>query len=920
MKTDYLYINNKLVLCCGDPRSKYESLPSLIIHRDVKAGSPVSQMFVPSRFLSGIIPTILLNQYKFWQNEDDSLIGYMPSLISNKSLSRSILNIDILRIGLRDSTGYCNSLADALISKVYVLENILTQSDSEKEFNTKPDLSKPTEYLVNLMAVLSHHVKKYNNTTNGVGPLPSGKELIEFKNETTSLHALIRLILRLDCLSNVLAWSKSDPNSTLNAPISIDVIELPRLRLTFEKRISSVTGHVQYVCIEQNGTYLTGYNDTLHFSDLLNGLPRAILLTNNDGEYFVVLPAIAKPVLTKGSGSGPASYNMVMSMTNKQWVDNTGESAYFIYPIHTSGCFMSSRSIASSLYLLVLRLMSRNYRDAYRLIESCVCDNVLTPQEKQIYDVIGTIKDDFHPDVHACRLKLYFVTYGCSDVMPYQFSVEKELLGYVTKIRNVSSYCKLSPDEEIFIINSISDKHGNAHISNRERIIKASFTLTFDSNSVKIYNRKFTPVYPKLTNITSNNNSNSSVDLDVLDTNKPIFKNLLSKLSIVRYSRPEAMTGPSAITYISEIMEDEKNLGFFFLYETLTDSLIFRILPDDSSHNIGSVLLRMFPDHYGSGMQGAILRVIEAHPEISSKMPIFEDKRKLKLPSLAGLDIYQTHIKNAATTVRTNIDDVNPSRMSMVIPSPYKPPVTVEAARTLQDDSKYYDGRSWLNPRITDFKRSKRIVSCQLIPLKLRKLASHYTSIEISHLVDLPLGAIDLSQYIEYKSLFARGEHPVSCESPLRVMLHPSSNSHIARSAVTRLEQDVIDFSNDENKGVLPVLKFIVTTSSSLNKTNLEGCVASMKSIMTALEKLREKDQMIIRNGIEELLNFCNSSTDATNGDIQAVAYSLQHRAGTEVPMVRKKYILLLEYQNILLLILKNFEQIFIIFCKSLIF
>jgi hypothetical protein len=149
-----------------------------------------------------------------------------------------------------------------------------------------------------------------------------------------------------------------------------------RLRLTFEKKISPESGKVQYMCIEQSGMYLTGYDESLRFADLLEGLPRAVLLTNADHEHFLLLPAIAKPVLTKMSGSG-LQMNMVISMTNKQWLTNTGDSAYFTYPIHSSGCFMSSRSIASSLYLLVLRLMSRNYRDAFRLIESCVCDRYL---------------------------------------------------------------------------------------------------------------------------------------------------------------------------------------------------------------------------------------------------------------------------------------------------------------------------------------------------------------------------------------------------------------------------------------------------------------------------------------------------------------------------------------------------------------
>jgi len=34
------------------------------------------QTFIPGRFLTGLIPTVLLDQYKFWQSKDsDDLIG-----------------------------------------------------------------------------------------------------------------------------------------------------------------------------------------------------------------------------------------------------------------------------------------------------------------------------------------------------------------------------------------------------------------------------------------------------------------------------------------------------------------------------------------------------------------------------------------------------------------------------------------------------------------------------------------------------------------------------------------------------------------------------------------------------------------------------------------------------------------------------
>lgn len=79
---------------------------------------------------------------------------------------------------------FCNALADALISRVFILENP-TQSISEKEFDIKPDPSKQTEYLVSLMAVIGHYVKKYNNSSDPPGPFssPSTKELVQFEGK-----------------------------------------------------------------------------------------------------------------------------------------------------------------------------------------------------------------------------------------------------------------------------------------------------------------------------------------------------------------------------------------------------------------------------------------------------------------------------------------------------------------------------------------------------------------------------------------------------------------------------------------------------------------------------------------------------------------------------------------------------------------
>ena len=102
-----------------------------------------------------------------------------------------------------------------------------------------------------------------------------------------------------------------------------------------------------------------------------------------------------------------------------------------------------------------MRLLTRKYKEAFRLIDSCVCDTVLTPQEQQILDVINNNPDDLLVDARACRLKLFFVTYGCSDVMSMKTNVAEDMLEYITNFSLVSSYCRLTTEEEIFILGHI---------------------------------------------------------------------------------------------------------------------------------------------------------------------------------------------------------------------------------------------------------------------------------------------------------------------------------------------------------------------------------------------------------------------------------------------------------------------------------
>jgi hypothetical protein len=455
-----------------------------------------NQYFLPKRLLAGIMPSSLLNQYQFWQNPDDSLNGYMPK---NKgaAITRTALFVELNKYGQSDFSGFCNSKANAIISRIHLDDNV---SRADMEFDLTPDTTHPKLYLINAFDILAESGSKFDSSVGyfSTSSLVKDEKIQASKllfngviGEDKSLHSLIRLMLRLDSISNILLWSLVSPDS--KKPISIDVIELPRLRLTFEKK-TAADGTFKFYCKEQSGLFIIGYQDHMQFGSLLSGLHNIILLSNIDEEFFVLIPAIGKPTSMKSKGS--ESYSIVTSLTDQEWVANSSDTAYFLYPIHSSGSFMSSRSIGSTLFLLLLRLLSRNYKESFKLIQSCVCDGTFTKQENLIYNEIMNNEDNLLPDSNACRLKLFFVTFGCTDIMNYEFNVEEEMQAYNRKIKLVSANCRLSPDEEIFILSQINVVNKTIQMTNRERIIKASFDLTFNEITQKSVNRSFAPMYP----------------------------------------------------------------------------------------------------------------------------------------------------------------------------------------------------------------------------------------------------------------------------------------------------------------------------------------------------------------------------------------------------------------------------------------
>jgi hypothetical protein len=854
MEYHSLSLSSGLVGCCGDPTLSYKPSTSITIIKYPHHDKTNEQIFIPSRYLYGTLPDSLLDYYAFWQNKDDSLTGYITRKDGYFSAA-SELFVQIVKSGSADSIGFGFCNAQALVTR-----------RSETDVGTDNWL-----HLVNSLTVFSSYVQFIPEND-----LAENAQRYWTDDANTS-HALLRTLLRLESLSHILLWSRSVGQTSMSA--SIDLIEMPRLRLTFERK--SVGSEFRYYCVEQPGFFLSSPSTCRKGLKALVDVPSGIFLQNDLGELILLMSALSKPGLVRAKKGGN-SYRLVFNRTNLEWNANTGDITYFIFPVHVSGALIQSRSVASTLYLLVLYLMNRKYGPAFRLIDSCVCDRSFSSQELQIFNLLGSIKDSLLVDGASCRLKLFFTTYGCSDVMTFPFSIESDLRQYVDNFDLLSSECRLTPDQEMFVLSKLSAEtsYKSSTMINRERLMKVCFELSFQQSVSNLSAKSFSPEY--LPYARPDPYHVEPFDLDLLDVDKPTYKNMLQKLQYVKYTRPENMSGPDCLSFLLKVFSQEKNLGFFFLYELMMNGLPITIIPDtDKPRDIASVLLHVLPESYIFGVQRVILEIMETHPELVSRMPVFEDKRRLKIPTLAGLDVFQSHIKAVSSFLKSSKSEIDLVRVKFVIPPVAKPPVVIAASDDIVRCSKYGEGRMWFSPRVVDYACESVVVTHSLIPDLFQGMVDHYSEKHIQELVTAPLMTPSLSIFVDYTA--AINDNSTTSSSGISVMSHPSSRSHIARSSVTRLEDDFVNFHKDAATSSIPYIKFLPIQVSELSKVAFNSALQSTNNILSSLLKIKETDIQTAFEFTRVVEEFTNGLHPYFHDNFHALGHSLMETAGSEL-------------------------------------
>ena len=175
------------------------------------------------------------------------------------------------------------------------------------------------------------------------------------------------------------------------------------------------------------------------------------------------------------------------------WLGNLSATRHYLYAVHLSEGFLFSPTLAAALYLLLLRLLARQYDAVATMASLCVCDGPLSLEERQIVMLLAQANGDRHPDAHACRLHVSLHAMHTPLAAHLPWDLARELRAYVHKRSHVSLSCRLEVSQELLLLTRVGTAaDGTADVAspsvphslrNRRLLLEAARTRSSDGSS-----------------------------------------------------------------------------------------------------------------------------------------------------------------------------------------------------------------------------------------------------------------------------------------------------------------------------------------------------------------------------------------------------------------------------------------------------
>lgn len=394
------------------------------------------QTFVPRRFLSGALPDALLDQYDFWQNDDNlALVGLQRRRNAQRG-TRRIAPIAVVVDGdghrvRRVSLAGCKETR----SSGNAAQSGAATDQSESPLTETGSSSSKRGYLSELVAAsieLSARISGHANTTRQVKEdnvadvvaLPEDMASLYSVNSDEAILELVCLrhkvaaslaarLVRLVCLADALIWAHCG---------SVALVEFSRLGLTFHGPQLQCREHVGFRLAHDEELRFLG--DVNELDELLDALPSALVVCDETdaSRIKVLLPA-------------------------------ENSEASYAYDVDRVSAALVPPNVAAAAHLAQLFYKARRWAACAGLAEACVSDEPRLPAVSAALESLAAAPAAPDPDAIACRLRLMLAcaNTGCeggftSESLPW--SLAAELAAYVAHRSAVSAELRLSADQE----------------------------------------------------------------------------------------------------------------------------------------------------------------------------------------------------------------------------------------------------------------------------------------------------------------------------------------------------------------------------------------------------------------------------------------------------------------------------------------
>lgn len=860
------------------------------------------EVYIPDRLLYGIVPQALLDAYMFWQDEEDNIRGY----------ARDKNGPYILYITLDDIDGYVSNTSARIqrllkapaaerLRKVASLLQQLIETDlfDASELKISVAITKRIGNIVDhecetfdeFLGALQLSGAKYDDisqfldeieqhvmdecdmevATSEQLPLDQRPLLLLAAGASawqSKLRSALLALSRLENSSNILFWT-SFGSST------IDLIELPRLKLNFHEKTDE-HGISRIYSLDHSNIYVSNFTSPLTLQ-LMQGMPHSLLMSSSDNELQILVPIV--DLVRPRIGSSPFSTELVLNRNDVKWSASL-DTCYFLFPIHVSLSFLFTPTLSSSLYLLVLRFLNRRYHDVFRLAATIGTDTDFSKEENHIFQSLSRASSDFHPDAHACRLKISAVTADAPVVCPWNLT--REVSRYVLKLNTVSQVCRLSLEEELLLLEQCVCDDLDPRFYHPET--GAPLFSVYEVTIVK--NRKYF-----LAALFAHKPTCDVFNVPrPAGTRWPVHRNLASLMldessyatMEVYYAAPAQVSGHAVLELAHRFWNKGENslgmgckLGFLFLYELLTGTKRAHMLQQDVSRSLATLLFELTSDKDEESLLPSIISLLCRFPHLAARMPKFNDDRYIKTAQINAysddanpisplgrllseiLEILQTEITN----IMMDFEDY-PGR-------PISSPNTCEVP-TIRD-------MNWMLPHISDYSCSKRafsdISANDMIP---KQLSLSYA--EIENFASLPLAAINISTYASDISRSDAKLPLISGTFPFDVSKHRYAQTTVAASMLTRLERDVREYADMTNQTAIQRCVFLADVYN--DNGDYAASRTGLARLIDELEALRENDTSYVQSALPWLQQTANNVGDLK--DRKRLTYVLRRFARVE--------------------------------------